>query len=329
MTTADVASMPSPTTARATAFVAARRPRAEARGRELAGHIGDPSAFAAALRASLASLADPEYLAGQRRIAPGIGALHGVRWPLLGALARGFRSETRLDPATPLLDVAQRLLREPELEAHWFAFGVLEQTIGREPERTWQLLRTAAARASDWITVDSLAHPYGRGILGEAFRWAELEQLVYSPSRWERRLVGSTIATIPHLDHRAGRSPAVVRHGLELVGQLMGDDEPDVRRALAWALRTLADLDGPATGAFLDAETEQAARAADGHRAWVIRDTLPRLAPPVAAELRTRLAGIRARAGSPATSTASRTRAAFAGLGLDVPPAERPIVSRP
>ena len=329
MTATDVASAPSLTTARAVAFVAARRARAEELGRALADHAGDPPALAAALREALDSLADPEYLAGQRRVAPGIGNLHGVRSPLLASLARGFRAGTRHDPAMPLLDVAQRLLREPELEAHWFAFGILEGTIAREPERTWQLLRATAARAGDWITVDTLAHPYGRGILGETFRWAELEQLVYSPSRWERRLVGSTIATIPTLDRRAGRSPGTVRHGLELVGQLIGDDEPDVRRALSWALRTLARLDGPATAAFLTAETDQAVHTGDGHRAWVIRDALPRLAPAVAAELRGRLDGIRARAGAPATSLASRTRAAFAGLGLDVPPAERPIVSRP
>lgn len=329
MTVTTLAEGPSPTTARATAFVAANRPRAEQLGHALVEHWGDPAAFAIALRAGLGSLADPEYLAGQRRVAPGIGTLHGVRWPLLAAVARGFRAETRHDPAAPLVDIAERLLREPELEAHWFAFGILERTVSGAPERTWQLLRAAATRAADWITVDSLAHPYGRGILAEPFRWAELEQLIYSPSRWERRLVGSTIATIPHLDRRAGRSAEVVRRGLELVGQLIGDDEPDVRRALSWALRTLARLDGPATSAFLAAETEQAARAADGHRAWVIRDTLPRLAPAVAAELRDRLDGIRARSGEPATSLASRTRAAFAGLGLDVPPAERPIVNRP
>ena len=37
----------------------------------------------------------------------------------------------------------------------------------------------------------------------EPLSTAELEQLVYSPSRWERRLVGSTIATM---------TPAVAHH---------------------------------------------------------------------------------------------------------------------
>ena len=87
MTTATV----SPTTQRATAFVAERRPAAEALGRELAELVGDPDAFAVALREGLGSLADAAYIEGQRRVAPGIGAALGVRWPLIEAIKRGFR----------------------------------------------------------------------------------------------------------------------------------------------------------------------------------------------------------------------------------------------
>ena len=72
----------------------ARREPAEALGRSLAELTNDPDAFTAALRRGLAALSDPEYLEGQRRVAPGIGALHGVRWPLLAAVDRGFRRET-------------------------------------------------------------------------------------------------------------------------------------------------------------------------------------------------------------------------------------------
>ena len=140
-------------------------------------------------------------------MAPGIGSIHGVRWPLIAAVARGFRNATRHDRPTPLLFIADRLFAERELEARWFAFGLLERTLAAETERTWQLLRRAAREAGDWITVDSLAHPYGKGIAAEPYRWAELEQLVYSPSRWERRLVGSTIATMTHVDRKRGRDP--------------------------------------------------------------------------------------------------------------------------
>ena len=304
----------SETTARAVAFVAAHRDPAEALGASLADLSNDPDAFATTFTAGLGLLADPEYLAGQRRVAPGIGAIHGVRWPLLAAVQRGFRNATRGDRPTSLLFLADRLFRERELEARWFAFGLLERTLGAETERTWQVLRRAAREAADWITVDSLAHPYGKGIAAEPYRWAELDQLVYSTSRWERRLVGSTIATMTHADGRGRRDPDVAAHGLPLLSSLMGDAEPDVQKALSWAYRSLIAVAPAATEAALRAETERATETADGHRAWVIRDTLSKLDPVTANEFRVRLAGIRRRAGAPSTSPAAETAARFGEL---------------
>src|SRR2546426_5594090 len=233
----------SPTTQRAVALVAERRPLAEELGRELAPLTDEPDAFAATLRDGLVNLADDDYRDGQQRVAPGIGPIHGVRWPLLAAIERGLRNATRGERTTPFLALADRLFREPELEPRWVAFGLLERLVTDDPERTWQLLRRAAREAGDWITVDSLAHPCGRGILLEPYRWAELEQLVYSGSRWERRLVGSTIATIPFIQRRRGRDPSIATRSLPLLGQLMGDASPDVQKALAWALRSLVLVD--------------------------------------------------------------------------------------
>jgi 3-methyladenine DNA glycosylase AlkD len=287
---------------------------AETLGRALGEFTNDPESFAATLRRGFSDLADPEYLEGQQRVAPGLGAVHGVRWPLIAAVERGFRLSTKGVPATPLLFVADHLFREPELEYRWFAFGLLERTLPTETERTWQLLRRAAREANDWITVDSLAHPFGTGIAREPYRWAELEQLVYSPSRWERRLVGSTIATMTHGRRRTGRDAALPERALTLLGRLIGDAEPDVQKALSWAYRSLAQLDPAATTRALEDETNLAVTSADGHRAWVIRDSLSKLEPGVAELLRGRLAGIRKRAGAAATSQAAETATQFGAL---------------
>jgi 3-methyladenine DNA glycosylase AlkD len=321
MTTATL----SPITERATAFVAERRPLAEALGRELADLTGNPEAFAEGLRDGLGRLADPEYIDGQRRVAPGLGASFGVRWPLIEAIKRGFRESTRGDRTGAWLFIADRLLREPELEPRWFAFGLLERLVADDPERTWQLMRRAAREASDWIAVDSLAHPVGKGILAEPYRWAELEQLVYSPSRWERRLIGSTVATAPFIDHRRGRDEDVARHGLELLGQLIGDDEPDVQKALSWALRSLTIVDRDAVTAFCELESERAARDSDGHRAWVIRDALAKLDPGAEARIRARLDGIRRKSGAPSTSMAAEAATRFGGDALGGPLPEPPL----
>jgi 3-methyladenine DNA glycosylase AlkD len=312
--TTQTAQRQSEATAHAVAFVADHKPAAEALGARLAEEIHDPEAFATHLQEGLAGLADPAYLEGQQFVAPGIGTTHGVRWPLIAAVNRGFKAATKRDRPTPLLFVADRLFKEPHLEARWFAFALLERTLQGDPERTWQLLRRAAREAGDWITIDDLAHPYGVGIAAEPYRWAELEQLVYSPSRWERRLVAATIATMTHGNRRTGRGPEVVERSLPLLEQLMGDAEPDVQKALSWAYRSLAQIDREATTAALRAQADIAARTDDGHRAWVIRDALSKLDPGDAEALKERLAGIRRRPGAPSTSQAAAMSERFGGM---------------
>jgi 3-methyladenine DNA glycosylase AlkD len=298
-------------TARAVAFVAAQKPAAEQLGGELAELIGDPDAFAQTLGRGFARLADPEYLEGEHRIAPGLGRTYGVRWPLSAAVDRGFRAATRRERPTGYLELADRLFAEAELEMRWFAFGLLDRLLPSDPERAWQLLRRAAREAADWITVDALAHPYGRGIILEPFRWAELEQLTWSPSQWERRLIGSTVATLPFVDHRAGRTPDVAAHGLGLIGTLLGDAEPNVQKALAWALRSLVLVDPDGVLAFVKLEAARAAVTADGQRAWVLRDTLVKLPAADAARIKAELGSIRRRPGAPATSAAAGSLASF------------------
>ncbi|HYK95215.1 MAG TPA: DNA alkylation repair protein [Candidatus Dormibacteraeota bacterium] len=313
--------------------IAARQARAAELGAALAGELSDPNAFAEALSSAFRELADPGYRAGQAFVAPGIGPTHGVRTPLQVALRRGFGRKTRGASNSELLVVADRLLREPEREARWFAISTLQQTLGADPERAWQLLRRAAADADDWITVDTLAHPYGKGILAEPYRWAELEQLTVSPSRWERRLVGSTIATIPFVNRRLGRERVVAERGLALLAVLIGDREPDVQKALSWAYRSMALVDLPATTAALAREAAEAAPhgtagegRGDGHRAWVVRDALSKLEPADAAAIRERLAGIRRHPEAPSTSQAAELAARFADIGLGRPMPQPPLI---
>lgn len=315
-----------PTAVHGATTIAAREARAAELGAALADSLSDPAAFATRLAAAFHELADPEYKAGQAFVAPGIGRTHGVRTPLQVAVRRSFERASRKASPAELLVVADRLLREPEREARWFAITTLQRTIAKDPERTWQLLRRAATDADDWITVDTLAHPYGKGILAESYRWAELEQLTVSPSRWERRLVGSTIATLPSVNRRAGREPDVAAHGLALLGTLIGDAEPDVQKALSWAYRSMTVVDRDATTVALREQARTAAANSDGHRTWVIRDSLHKLDPADADEIREQLIGIRRRAAVPATSTAAKLAERFAGMGLGRPTPQPPLI---
>jgi 3-methyladenine DNA glycosylase AlkD len=310
------AKAPSAVTAASNRFVAEHLAAASALGQWLVDLVYDPDAFVAAISEGFKTIADPIAADGIRSVTPGLGPVLGVRLPLMDAADKAFKRGTRKTPTALLVDVMDRLLREEMREIRWFGMWNLARLLPADPERTWQLLRRAAHEADEWITVDTLAHPYGEGILREPRRWSELEQLVYSPSRWERRLVGSTLATMPHVRGiPGGRDRPVVERGLELIGRLIGDNEQDVQKALSWALRTLAELDPTATTRFLEVETRTARLSDDGQRAWVIRDSLPKLPADTATYLRARLEGIRRRPGAPATSRGAAAASEFATAG--------------
>ena len=308
---------PSSTTVASNAFVEAHIDAAREIGRMLADEIDDPGRFTAAIRTGLDRLADPVTLAGQRLVAPGIGPSLGVRLPLLEAVHRALIRELRGVRAARLLPVAEALAHDPIRELRWFSCWLLGRVLPDEPEQAWQVLRGLASEADDWISVDTLAATIGPGILAEPYRWAELEQLVYSRSRWERRLVGSTIATIPFADRDAGRTQDVADRGIALVGLLIGDSEPDVQKALSWALRNLAAIDRAGVTAFCRREAGRATEASDGARAWVVRDALSKLDPADAAEIRALLTGIRRSPRPVNTSAAASTAEAFVSVRDD------------
>jgi 3-methyladenine DNA glycosylase AlkD len=306
--------------------VAAHIAQARGIGRALADQVDDPSGFVATARAGLESIADPAYLAGQRLVAPGIGPTLGVRTPLLDALTTGLLREAGETRPARLLVLAEALARDEIRELRWMAIHVLRRILPDDPERAWQVLRLIGRDADDWITVDTLAGAAAAGIVGEPYRWAELEQLVFSPSRWERRLVGSTIANLPHVDRLPGRSDDIVARGLDLVGQLIGDAAAEVQSSLSWALRELAKVEAEPVTAFCRVEADRAAGTRDGHRARVVRDALTWLPDPDASAIRAALLGIRRTPRSPSTSVAAETAAAFlaAGSGRRRPGAAQP-----
>jgi 3-methyladenine DNA glycosylase AlkD len=267
------------------------------------------------IRAGLDQIADPIYVIGIRAVTPGLVNVLGVRLPLLEAAHRSFRKATRKTSSSQILDVTDRLLKHEAADIRWFGMWNLERLLATDPERTWQLMRRAAAEAGEWISVDTLAHPYATGILLEPHRWAELQLLVHAPSRWERRLVGSTLATMPHVKHAGRGDKEVVTRGLELIGLLIGDAEPDVQKALSWALRSLAAADPATVVAFVEREAATACATDDGHRAWVLRDSLPKLPAESQKTLRAELQGIRRRPGAPSTSIAAATAAEFNSAG--------------
>lgn len=308
--------MTSEVTLRAQAIVADRLPEARGLGLALVELIDDPESFVMALREGFNRLADQEYATGQARVAPTTDPVIAVRAPLQAAVERQLRAPLRAASPSSALWLAQRLAAEPEREIRLFSLVPLRRALADDPERSWQLMRQLARVAADWISVDVLAGLYAAGIWREHYRWAELEQLVYSTDRWERRLVGSTVATVPHLLPRRRRAELARMPALTLIKSLIGDAEPDVQKSLSWALRSWWEVDPFGTRELIRSEALRARLDADGHRAWVVRDalTLPAIDSGFIADIRAQIEGVRRTAGADSTSTASEVARRFVGL---------------
>ncbi|HEY7025935.1 MAG TPA: DNA alkylation repair protein [Candidatus Limnocylindrales bacterium] len=310
--------MSSEVTARAQALVAERLPQARGLGDSLGELIDYPEEFVEALRHGLKDLADEPYRREQERVNPGSGAILGVRQPLLAAVMRQIRAPLHETSPALALNLAERLVAEEEREFVFFAHLALDRVLPRDPERAWQLMRRMARDAHDWISVDTLAPLFARGILAERVRWAEIEQLVFSASEWERRMVGATIASLPFELPRERRSELVSTPALALIRTEIGDASETVRKSLSWALRSWREVDPRGVDELLESEARRASESNDGNRAWVIRDAMKEqrtpVPQPVQARIRTLLAGVRRAAGNQSTSEASQIAAKFVGF---------------
>jgi hypothetical protein len=299
--------------------------RASELGSQLATLLDEPEEFVRVLEAGLEALSDPEHAVTLRRVSPDVEPVYAVTAPLVRAIESPIKAGLRAGSSATALLLAGHLERADIREVRLFARPCLLRALPDEPERSWQIMRRLAGRAGSWIEVDAFAQAWTVGILAEPFRWAELEQLVYSSAVMERRLVGSTLAT---MTHSLGRSawerhvPELATRAIALVGTLIGDDERAVQKALAWALRSWETIAPMAVESFLREQASIARAKGDGHRAWVVRDALAAVPPTLAVDLRRQLGDVRRRPGAPSSSTAAAIAArygiasdAFAGAG--------------
>jgi hypothetical protein len=286
-------------------------------GARLADLIDDPEVFLTTLAAGLVTLADPSYRSLTELVSPDVSAVYAVRGSTKEAVMRPVRAALRRGSSASALWLAQRLAAADHRDLRLYALPCLRRSLSDDPEQSWQVMRRMGAVAGDWIEVDGLAEVWARGVLAERFRWAELEQLVYSPRPFERRLVGAVLATFPHVVPASGRSALrgeASGQALDLVAQLMGDAEVMVQKALSWAIREWTRVDPDAAATFLLAQTDLAVTNDDGARAWVIRDSLSHQPPELTASLRARLTGLRRDRRAPSTSVAATRSAQFAAL---------------
>jgi hypothetical protein len=153
-----------------TAFVAAHLARATALGERLADLVGStrtPSSPPSSKASRISRIRSTPT--ASRSVAPGLGLVLGVRLPLMEAAHKPSSAAPERGFDLHILDVdgPPAAGQEPR-DVRWFGMWNLERLLPTDPERTWQLMRRAARGSGGVDHVDTLAHPYGAGILRDA-----------------------------------------------------------------------------------------------------------------------------------------------------------------
>ena len=333
--TAAVAERPtstSPVTERARALVAERTPEAVALGRD-SGRPRPRPGRASPRRCAPASSGSPTRSTSRASVgsprASGRSSASASRCSPPSAAASA--APLRHDRATTLLDVADALLRERgRSSSHW---------LGVRPPRAHDRRGAGAHLAARPRRASAQRGRLDHHRLARARRRPRHPRraLPLGGARAARLLAVPLGAASRRLDDRdpparrpAGRTPAGGRsaRACAILADLIGDAEPDVQKALSWALRALA---------VVDLAGDRRVPAPRGGHGTRHRRRPPRVGGPrhpreaagaTADELRATVDGIRRRPGAPSTSRAAAAAAAFTGLGVAVPPADRPIVDR-
>ena len=231
--------------------------------------IHDPAGFVddAARRLS-SSWPTPSTATGSSAVAPGHRARARRARPLLAAVSRALPDATRRRRRRPLLYVADRLFREPR------ARGPLARVRHARAPRRRRARTDLAAPPPGRARGRRLDHrrfasptPSARAsspsrIAGRSSSSSSTRRRAGSDGSWARRSQPSRSSTAA-----PGATPRSLSTAWPPGPSLIGDAEPDVQKALSWALRRWCHRPWRRRGGSSTREAAVATATADGHRA--------------------------------------------------------------
>jgi len=197
----------------------------------------EPSSVLGVITRALERLGgDPEYLAGMRMVAPGVGELYGVKVPVLrkmaGKIVGAYKKESDALRAIAIESWA-RGSREHQL----VALFILAR-VKLAPAERWELGVRFLPDVSNWESCDQLC----AALLGEALAkdpsyMDVIEDWVEDENLWVRR--ASLVA--PVYLRRAKYLEQVMldldRRTLAICDALLNDREKYIRKAVDWSVR--------------------------------------------------------------------------------------------
>ncbi|MGE0792384.1 MAG: DNA alkylation repair protein [Sandaracinaceae bacterium] len=206
--------------------------------------MSDAASFVRAVEERLPSLVDPAYREQIERLVPGVRA-KGVRVPRLRALTKELVTEhgLELDAQCEAMDALSRTGGREEI-----LIGAM--ALSRPPKRVLQLEWTRIegwlAAVDNWETCDLIALSLAAPLVTAQPELVERLRVLATRERvWERRFAVATSAAL----NQKGRTN--VDATLSICALVVGDREPMVRKAIAWALREASERDADAVRGFL------------------------------------------------------------------------------
>ena len=147
-------------------------------------------------------------------------------------------------PPKELLSLSARLWGEPVWDLKIVAARVLARDAVPPTERLWRFVYARVPDLDGWAIADNLAVVGSRCLLADTRRLDRLEGWIRSGHLWSRR--AALVFTLPWT--KEARDP---RRMLAWAGQLAGDPEWFIQKAIGWWLRELSKRDPARVRAFL------------------------------------------------------------------------------
>lgn len=192
----------------------------------------------------LRQLADPVRAESMASYMKHVAPFYGIPAPLRRSATKELRREVLLCDADEILAFARLCFDASERECHYVALDVLQKAGRGLSEQALPLLRELAVTRSWWDTIDGLSPIVGAGAARFASWRVSIDDWATDQDIWIRRIA------ILHQNHYGDATDA--DRLFRIILQNASDREFFIRKAIGWALRTLAWKQPELVIAFVD-----------------------------------------------------------------------------
>ncbi|OYT53856.1 MAG: hypothetical protein B6U72_04515 [Candidatus Altiarchaeales archaeon ex4484_2] len=237
------------------------------RTKKLLEKAENPKEFTKGLQELLESYVDGDATKNYQRIIPGTGRFFGVPIPILRVIAAEIGEFIQKESTEAKL-LLETIWGEASFEARQIAGKCLEKFGPRNPEICLDFISSVLPDLDNWSVCDNLAmfgvepivYSNPELVLPLSEKWSKSE------NKWIRRF-----GVVSLRGYKRIQTTDTV---FEILDSVMGDNEPDVKKAVSWILREITKKNPDEVAKHL----MKWAKANPGKDArWIIKDGMKKL----------------------------------------------------